>query len=44
MTIIRQLPQDSSSLRRRVLFGWGFCFWSLPAIALLARFWFLEST
>jgi hypothetical protein len=27
-----------------VLFGWGFCLWSVPVIALLGRFWYLEST
>ncbi|HEX5191079.1 MAG TPA: hypothetical protein VFW16_16175 [Streptosporangiaceae bacterium] len=26
-----------------ILFGWGFCIWSVPAIALLAWFWHLES-
>jgi hypothetical protein len=26
-----------------VLFGWGFCLWSVPVIALLLRFWYLES-
>ena len=27
-----------------ILLGWGFCLWSLPVIALLIRFWYLEST
>jgi hypothetical protein len=27
-----------------ILFGWGFCLWSVPVIALLLRFWYLEST
>jgi hypothetical protein len=26
-----------------ILFGWGFCIWSVPVIALLAWFWHLES-
>jgi hypothetical protein len=26
-----------------ILFGWGFCLWSIPVIALLRRFWHLES-
>jgi hypothetical protein len=26
-----------------ILFGWGFCIWSLPVIGLLAWFWHLES-
>lgn len=26
-----------------ILFGWGFYLWSLPVIALLFRFWHLES-
>jgi hypothetical protein len=25
-----------------ILFGWGFCFWSVPVIALLLWFWHLE--
>jgi hypothetical protein len=27
-----------------ILFGWGFCLWSVPVIALLLCFWHLEST
>jgi succinate dehydrogenase hydrophobic anchor subunit len=26
-----------------ILFGWGFCLWSVPVIALLIWFWHLES-
>jgi len=26
-----------------ILFGWGFCLWSVPVIVLLLRFWHLES-
>lgn len=26
-----------------ILFGWGFCIWSVPVIALLGWFWHLES-
>ena len=26
-----------------ILFGWGFCLWSVPVIVLLLRFWYLES-
>ena len=26
-----------------ILFGWGFCIWSVPVIALLLWFWHLES-
>lgn len=26
-----------------IMFGWGFCIWSLPVIALLLWFWHLES-
>jgi hypothetical protein len=26
-----------------ILFGWGFCLWSVPVTALLLRFWYLES-
>ncbi len=26
-----------------ILFGWGFCFWSVPVTALLLWFWHLES-
>lgn len=26
-----------------ILFGWGFCLWSVPVIFLLLRFWHLES-
>ena len=27
-----------------ILFGWGFCLWIVPVIALLLHFWHLEST
>jgi hypothetical protein len=27
-----------------ILFGWGFCYWSVPVIALLLWFWHLESS
>jgi hypothetical protein len=27
-----------------ILFGWGFCIWSVPAIALLLWFWHLENS
>lgn len=26
-----------------ILFGWGFCLWSVPVIVLLLRFWYLEA-
>ncbi len=26
-----------------ILFGSGFCLWSIPVIALLLRFWYIES-
>lgn len=26
-----------------ILFGWGFCLWSIPVVGLLLRFWYLES-
>jgi len=27
-----------------ILFGWGFCLWSVPVIVILMRFWHLESS
>jgi hypothetical protein len=26
-----------------IMFGWGFCIWSVPAVALLLWFWHLEA-